>query len=262
MWILDEDSADYADKMAEHRAELELHGFAITSPLLDTEEVDTLCRSLADVRTKEAVRIRRGVYAIRNLLHVSPEIAAFVRSRKIETLAKSALGTSAIAVRGTLFDKTAAANWSVPWHQDLTICVQERIEVTGFGAWTLKAGVHHVQPPVSFLENMVTIRIHLDDCDQDNGALRVLPGTHRMGRLSPEQIEQARALNQLVTCAVPRGGAVLMKPLLLHASSASRRPSHRRVIHIDFSSIKLPSGLRWFTDYFGGQKRTASRLPR
>jgi len=45
---------------------------------------------------------------------------------------------------------------------------------------------------VELLEQMLAARIHLDDCDETNGALRVLRGTHRLGRLSSERIQQLR----------------------------------------------------------------------
>lgn len=225
--------------------DLNLDGFEIESAVLNTEGVNFLRHAIANVQTTEAVRTKRDVYAIRNLLHLAPDIAAFARSSKIQKLAESALGSGAMAVRATLFDKTPDANWLVPWHQDLTICVQERIETPGFGPWTLKAGVHHVQPPMAYLEQMVAIRVHLDDCDEHNGALRVLPGSHRLGRLSPDQIEQIKSQTEVFTCAAKCGVAVLMKPLLLHASAPALRPAHRRVVHIEFASAELPHGLRW-----------------
>ena len=230
------------------RSDLNRDGFAVVATLLDAEELAHIDEALAAVNGTEAVRRRSSVYAIRNLLDVAPSIIQLVNSPKISALVIALLDEKAIAVRATLFDKTRDANWLVPWHQDLTICVKERLEVPGFGPWTVKAGVHHVQPPVQFLEGMLAIRIHLDPCEEHNGPLRVLPGTHLLGRLDREGIEKAQATGNPVTCSVPRGGAVIMKPLLLHASSAARQPSHRRVIHIDFTSLTLPSGLAWFTD--------------
>jgi ectoine hydroxylase-related dioxygenase (phytanoyl-CoA dioxygenase family) len=105
-----------------------------------------------------------------------------------------------------------------------------------------------MQPPVSVLERMLAIRIHLDNCDTQNGALRILPGSHRCGRLSADQVAAAQAEMAPVTCEVERGGVVVMKPLVLHASSPARNPGHRRVIHIDFAAVDLPPGLLWFTD--------------
>ena len=131
--------------------------------------------------------------------------------------------------------------------QDLTICVVARIDAAGYGPWTLKAGACHVQPPVSILENMLSVRIHLDDCDESNGALRALPGTHRLGRLTPEQIAEQQRSVSLVCCAAKAGGVLLMRPLLIHASSAASKAVHRRVIHIDYASAQLDGGLQWST---------------
>jgi ectoine hydroxylase-related dioxygenase (phytanoyl-CoA dioxygenase family) len=133
----------------------------------------------------------------------------------------------------------------VPWHQDLTICVITRADVLGYGPWTIKAGVCHVQPPISVLENMLSVRIHLDDCDESNGALRVLPGTHNLGRLIAAQISEQQRLAASISCAAQKGDVVLMRPLLLHASSAASKAVHRRVIHLDYASSQLDGGLQW-----------------
>lgn len=229
------------------RQTLEERGFALAPALLNAAEVEQLRKHTADVGKTEAVRSRRETYAIRNLLQVVPEVAGFVSSGRIQALAEEALGGTARAVRGILFDKTPDANWLVPWHQDLTICVRQRREVPDFGPWTLKAGVHHVQPPVSYLEKMLAIRIHLDDCGEHDGPLKVIPGSHRLGRLSAQQIAEIVSGSPAVACTAGCGSALLMKPLLLHASSAAERPSHRRVIHIEFASAGLPSGLEWLS---------------
>ena len=148
-------------------------------------------------------------------------------------------------MRGILFDKTPGANWNVVWHQDLSIAVRERRDVPGFGPWSQKAGVAHVQPPPTILERMLTVRLHLDDCDEANGPLLVLPGSHRSGRLTPEQVQQWRGKTAAVPCLVPSGGALLMRPLLLHASSSSQSPRHRRVVHLEYAAEALPEGLEW-----------------
>jgi ectoine hydroxylase-related dioxygenase (phytanoyl-CoA dioxygenase family) len=146
-----------------------------------------------------------------------------------------------------LFDKTGSANWLVPWHQDLTICVDTRLDVPGYGPWTKKAGIWHVQPPPSILDRMLSVRIHLDDCNESNGALRVLPGTHRLGRLNADQIAALRRTATCVICAIGVGGVLLMRPLLIHGSSTASEASHRRVIHIDYASCQLDGGLQWTT---------------
>lgn len=149
-------------------------------------------------------------------------------------------------MRGLFFDKPRGANWGVPWHQDLAIAVKERAEVAGFQGWSVKSGVTHVHPPADILERMVAMRIHLDACDADNGALRLIPGSHRDGKLDNAMIE--RWVHQ-GPCAMPTmaaGDLLLMRPLLLHASSKARDGRQRRVIHVEFAAGELPGGLEWF----------------
>jgi len=124
----------------------------------------------------------------------------------------------------------------------LTIAVRERKDVNGFGPWTMKAGVLHVQPPPEVVSGLLAIRLHLDDSGIDNGPLRVITGSHRQGRFSTEQIGRWDK-EKFVTCSVPKGGALVMRPLLLHASSACATPKSRRVIHIEFAAAELPHGL-------------------
>jgi len=188
---------------------------------------------------------RGGIFAVRNLFDVSAEVRELTDSRPIRSLVESILGVGCMPVRGILFDKVPDANWKVPWHQDVTIAVREKVEIPGFRQWSTKAGVLHVQPPVSVLEGMISVRIHLDLCSESNGALRVIPASHRVGRIPEDKIGEMRAMTTERVCAVGKGGVLLMRPLLLHASAPSAAPEHRRVIHIDFASISLPQGLEW-----------------
>jgi ectoine hydroxylase-related dioxygenase (phytanoyl-CoA dioxygenase family) len=165
-------------------------------------------------------------------------------SQPVREIVESILGPKCFAVRGILFNKTQESNWKVAWHQDLTIAVHERREADGFGPWSKKAGITHVQPPAEIMSRMLAIRLHLDDSGPDNGPLRVIAGSHSEGRLSAQKVENRRKSN-CVTCIVPRGGALLMRPLLLHASSACTVPKPRRVIHFEFAAEDLPEGLQW-----------------
>jgi ectoine hydroxylase-related dioxygenase (phytanoyl-CoA dioxygenase family) len=183
-------------------------------------------------------------HAHRNLLH-HPAIRAFAASPEARALITPALGESAIAVRGILFDKLPDANWKVPWHQDLSIAVKEKHDVPGFGPWSVKEGVIHVQPPAQVLESMLTLRLHLDDCPDTNGAVRVVPTSHTRGVLSAAAIGHLRQSLPERSTALPAGGVLLMRPLLLHASSPATLPSHRRVVHIEYAAAALPAPLQW-----------------
>lgn len=226
--------------------EIESYGFAVVPDVLDSAAIGQLSSALKLIDNSESVRARVDVYAIRNLLDLVPEVRTLADSSAIRGLVEPFLGEEAAPVRGVFFDKTIEANWKVAWHQDLSIAVQERIDVPGFGPWSIKAGVVHVQPPIEILEGMLALRIHLDACVELNGALRVIPKSHLQGRLNSGQIQSYRQKTNEVTCCVGSGGVLMMRPLLLHSSSASTRPEcHRRVIHIEFAGRELPGGLRW-----------------
>jgi hypothetical protein len=181
---------------------------------------------------------------VRGLLAV-PEVRALARCEAFMALVTTHLGSEARPVRAIFFDKTPGSNWLVPWHQDLTIAVKGRVETPGFGPWSVKHGIPHVQPSSALLEEMLAVRLHLDDCDGSNGALRLIPGSHRSGRLGPDQIEWYRAARREVLCEAAAGDVLLMRPLLLHASSKSVSDRRRRVLHIEYCSGSLPEGLAW-----------------
>jgi hypothetical protein len=228
------------------RGELNEFGFVNSVPIIDEQEVERLRLSLLKLLNSNDFLTKNGSsYGIRNLLNLVAEIRELSESDCVKDPIRAVLGNSAKPVKALFFDKSAEANWKVPWHQDLTISVKRKIEVPGFSAWTTKADILHVQPPIGILEQMVAVRIHLDDADETNGALRVLPKTHKHGRLSASDIRDfAKAKNQ-VLCCIKRGEAILMRPLLLHASSAGTDPKNRRVIHIEYSAENLPHGLEW-----------------
>lgn len=224
-------------------ARIEREGFAILPHGITPATADALLHALRSVSEEATASQRRG--GVRNLLENVPAVRELARSKPVREAAESVLGPHCFAVRGLLFDKTPAANWKVIWHQDLTVAVRERREVSGFGPWSEKAGVPCVQPPTSVLEDMVAVRVHLDDCGEDNGPVRVLAGSHRQGRLSSSNIPGWLERSAPVDCLVPRRGLLVMRPLLLHASSPARVPAHRRVIHLEFAAQPLPGGLEW-----------------
>lgn len=220
-------------------------GVALVARALPLDLVERLCAALDDAPQAARIRTRAGLtYGSRNVLEV-PEVAALVEAPAFRALVEPTLGPGAFAVRGLLFDKQARANWRVPWHQDLVIAVRGRREVPGFTNWSKKAGVLHVQPPVAVLEGMLAVRLHLDEAGPDTGPLRVLPGSHAHGRLSPDEVRAWAERVEPRTCVTPRGGAALLRPLLLHASGLATRPGRRRVLHLECAAHPLPGGLEW-----------------
>jgi ectoine hydroxylase-related dioxygenase (phytanoyl-CoA dioxygenase family) len=227
---------------------IESHGYAVQEDVLSETEIDQLIDAIERRQDGEGLLRQGRIFAVRNLLDV-PEFRKLAESEPVSELARAVLGCdAAFPVRGILFDKIPEANWKVPWHQDVTIAVQQREEIEGFGPWSTKAGALHVQPPAAVLENMISIRLHLDACDESNGALYVVPGSHRSGRIAEMAVPSILGQSPSHVCAVDRGGALLMRPLLLHASSASQAPAHRRVIHFDFAFERLPFPLKWLSE--------------
>jgi ectoine hydroxylase-related dioxygenase (phytanoyl-CoA dioxygenase family) len=212
--------------------QLELGGFAVVPMCLDESTLDCLRSQFHDTQESQ-----------RNLLSI-PSIRRLATSKPVRDVMEAALGLKCFAVRGIFFNKTQSTNWKVVWHQDLTISVRERREVDGFGPWSMKDEVLHVQPPAEVMGGMLAIRLHLDESGPDNGPLRVIAGSHKKGRLSADDVARQRK-EAAVICCVPKGGALLMRPLLLHASSACLVPNPRRVIHLEFAATELPQGLEW-----------------
>jgi ectoine hydroxylase-related dioxygenase (phytanoyl-CoA dioxygenase family) len=216
--------------------ELERDGFAILDNAVAPDVIAELRSGLP------AANSRAG---LRNLLAGQPAVRTAVRSPSIRRVVEAVLGPRCFAVRAMLFDKTPEANWKVAWHQDLTIAVHQRRCMAGFTAWSEKEGVVHVQPPVPVLERMLAVRVHLDDCGPDSGPLRILPGSHREGRLDASAIDRWKARVSEVQCLVGQSDLVLMRPLVLHASSAAQVVGQRRVLHLEFAADELPGNLKW-----------------
>lgn len=224
--------------------ELTANGFALMPGIISRAQVDSLRATLGDAPRAG----RRGMLA-------EPAVAAMAHSDQLLALVRSHLLVSSLPppfipapprpVRAISFDKSPSANWLVAWHQDLTIVASERRDAPGFGPWSVKVGVPHVQPPIELLEHMLTVRLHLDAANESNGALRILAGTHRHGRLTAEQIEAFRQSIPEAVCHAAEGDALLMRPLVLHASSRATAPTRRRVLHIEYAACELPYGLAW-----------------
>jgi ectoine hydroxylase-related dioxygenase (phytanoyl-CoA dioxygenase family) len=218
-----------------HRV-FEENGFVVTAPLFDPEECDAIARNVTTVNFENA--------GTRNLL-TFPWCVSLVRLIRSHPAVAPLLPGSAVASQCTLFEKSVDRNWLVSLHQDLSIPVAGKVEHPDIAGWSVKEGTVFAQPPTSLLAGLVAVRLHLDDCGSDDGPLRVVPGSHRSGRLDCEvAIAKRQQLGEMI-CAAPRGSAVLMRPLLLHASSKSSSGNRRRVLHFLFGPSSLPFGLKW-----------------
>ena len=218
---------------------LEHDGVEILKQFVDTKTLDSIKNEVNNLVTTYPK------YGMRSADKKFSTIFHLMHSPLLVDKATEILGSTPKVVRVIYFDKTEESNWLVPWHQDRTIALNEKKEVEGWGRWSVKDGVHHVQPSVEVLEKMITFRIHLDDSDRKNGCLKVIPKTHTLGLLSQAHIKEIIQKDDFVFCEVKEGDVVLMRPHILHASSKCDNPTHRRIVHIEYSNYNLPNGLEW-----------------
>lgn len=208
----------------------EHHPGAATAVLADLRSI------LANIPADRAGVRLHGVSGLGELLR---------RTGVIGSVAASHVGDAARPVRALLFDKSDASNWSLSWHQDRTIAVAERREVAGFGPWTVKAGMVHVEPPPALQAAMVTLRIHLDPVDDANAPLLVAPGSHWLGRIAQADIASVVQGCGIASCAAATGDIWAYATPILHASEAATRPRRRRVLQVDYAAESLPGDLQW-----------------
>lgn len=220
-----------------------IKGYTIIENIFTSEEVSLIAEMIIRVNSsKPTFRKTNDLFAIRQVLKEIPEIQPLIFNVKLNAIIAEYFGRDYFVVKSIYFDKPENSNWFVAWHQDLTISVDKKLNLPGFGPWTIKQDQYAVQPPLNILENIFTIRIHLDDTDEMNGALRVIPGSHLKGVQRPSS---NGSNNEEEICRVGSGGIMIMRPLLLHASNRTTSGKGRRVIHIEFSNSRLPAGLAW-----------------
>ena len=213
-------------------------GYAIYPEVFSGVEMDALSATL------DALPLERSRAGARHLMRHVP-VVAFANDPRLLALATPWLGVTARPFRATLFDKSPDANWLAAWHQDTALPLRERVDAAGWGPWSEKQGVWYAHAPASALSRMLALRVHIDESNDDNGPLRVIPGSHAAGVLSDEGVSTTAARDAPVTCVVGRGGVVAMRPLIVHASSKARSDRARRVLHIEYAPTLEPErGLR------------------
>jgi Phytanoyl-CoA dioxygenase (PhyH) len=218
-------------------SELDRNGVLIRQKVLPREATRRLCPYF-DQAASERAGARS--FAVPNGINdlIAPR-------GQLGVLAAEEASEEVVPVRVLLFDKTPAANWAVPWHQDRTIAVKARHEVAGFEPWSVKDGVAHVEPPISLLEGMLTLRLFVDDCGHEDGPLEVAIGSHRLGRLPGKETADIVGRSKIFVGSGRAGDVLVMKTLAVHCSKRARSPGHRRVLHVDYAADKLPSPLEW-----------------
>lgn len=219
-------------------------GFVVVPTIFSDAEVEAIVTKIQHADSSSVTfRKSKDLFAIRQFFKEIPDVGTCIFSDNLKAAIRKMFGDNYFVVKSIYFDKPGESNWFVSYHQDLTISVDKKAEIKGFGPWTVKQNQYAVQPPLSILGNNFTIRIHLDDTDENNGALRVVPGSHLKGVYRPETINWDEEAEEV--CRVSKGGIMIMRPLLLHASNRTTNNKPRRVIYIEFSKDALPQPLNW-----------------
>ncbi len=148
-------------------------------------------------------------------------------------------------VRIVSFDKNAGANLGVPWHQDRVIAVREKAALSGFSNWSKKHGAWHCEPPASLLQQMLFVRIHLDDNAPGNGAMEIALGSHNTGKVPAAEAEPIAEQYPSELTAAHAGDVLIMSMLILHLSRPAIQPVNRRVLRVDYADFALPEPLAW-----------------
>lgn len=227
-----------------HKNSITEKDFTVINNIFSDEEIEKISEVIQNIDTsKETFRKSEDLFAIRQFLKEIPEVKNLIFNENLKTIIKEIFGEKYFVVKSIYFDKPEKSNWYVAYHQDLTISVDKKLELENFGPWTTKQNQFAVQPPLNILENIFTIRIHLDETNENNGALKVIPKSHSKGIYRPETIDWNVETETI--CNVEKGGIMIMKPLLLHGSNRTTNGRKRRVIHIEFSDMELPAELNW-----------------
>ncbi|NQY31014.1 MAG: phytanoyl-CoA dioxygenase family protein [Flavobacteriaceae bacterium] len=227
-----------------NKIELEENGYSVLADLYSENEIRQISTCLENSgQSGNSFLKTKDLFAIRQLMKNVPELADLLFNRKLTELISDLSESDYFLTKAIYFDKPSESNWFVAYHQDLSISVDKKVDLENYVNWTFKKGQNGVQPPIKILQDTITIRIHLDDTDKNNGALKVIPKSHLKGIIRTDS-KDWNIKNEYI-CEVKKGGVMLMKPLTLHASNRTTNGKKRRVIHLELNKHKLTDPLNW-----------------
>ncbi|MEW7292858.1 phytanoyl-CoA dioxygenase family protein [Aquimarina sp. 2304DJ70-9] len=237
-----------------NKIELDENGYSVLSDLYSDNEISQILACIENTEQDgNSFMKTKDLFAIRQLIKNVPELSDLLFNKKLTELLTDLSESKYFLTKAIYFDKPSESNWFVAYHQDLSISVDKKVELKNYSNWTFKKRQYGVQPPIEILQDTITIRIHLDKTDKNNGALKVIPKSHLKGIVRADS-KDWNIENEFV-CEVEKGGAMLMKPLTLHASNRTTNGKKRRVIHLEFNMHNLTEPLNWL-EYWNGKANT------
>ena len=233
---------------ARNKIELEENGYSVLSDLYSDSEISQILACIENAEQGgNSFMKTKDLFAIRQLIKNVPELSDLLFNPKLTELISDLSESEYFLTKAIYFDKPSESNWFVAYHQDLSISVDKKADLDNYSNWTFKKGQYGVQPPIEILEDTITIRVHLDKTDKNNGALKVIPKSHLNGIVRLDS-KNWNTENEFI-CQIEKGGAMLMKPLTLHASNRTTNGKKRRVIHLEFNKHNLIEPLTWLEHY-------------
>ncbi|MBW1296360.1 phytanoyl-CoA dioxygenase family protein [Aquimarina litoralis] len=227
-----------------NKIELEENGYSVLSDLYSDDEISQILACIENAeQDRNSFMKTKDLFAIRQLIKNVPKLNKLLFNKKLTELISNISESKYFLTKAIYFDKPGESNWFVAYHQDLSISVDKKADLEYYSNWTFKKGQYGVQPPIQILEDTITIRIHLDKTDKNNGALKVIPKSHLNGIVRTDSKDWS--IDEEFICEVEKGGAMLMKPLTLHASNRTTNGKKRRVIHLEFNRHNLTKPLDW-----------------
>lgn len=224
-------------------AGIERDGYFIEEGLFQPQEIEDL---LYDLSTRAAFVYTEDHAPDHNLLTTSGAVKEIAFAACVRNVVEQVVGIGFIPLKAIILDKSASYNWGLDWHQDTRIQVQEHIETEGFSNWSEEYGIVNVVPPAEVLQTMLTVRIHLDECNELNGAILVIPGSHRHLVIPAEDIAAIKENGPVAVCACGAGAVMYMSPLILHKSPYAVADMPRRILQIEYGPGQLPGNLEWY----------------
>ncbi len=233
---------------ARNKIELEENGFSILADLYSDKEISGILACIENAEQDgNSFMKTKDLFAIRQLIKNVPELSNLLFNKELTELISDLSESEYFLTKAIYFDKPSESNWFVAYHQDLSISVDKKADLENYVNWTFKKEQYGVQPPIKILKDTITIRIHLDKTNKNNGALKIIPKSHLKGIIRTDS-KDWNIENEFV-CEVEKGGAMLMKPLTLHASNRTANGKKRRVIHLEFNKHNLAEPLAWLEQY-------------
>jgi ectoine hydroxylase len=168
---------------------------------------------------------REGSQEVRLLepvTHLDPRLDALWPDARLAEPMKDLLGVAEVcAFTSKLNLKRPREGSEYPWHQD-------------YPYWFVRTPEH--------AHEIASAMIFLDDASLENGALRVLPGSHRNGPAPRDRKEPSQSLadpacideSKSVAVEAPAGSVFFFPALLLHRSSPNTSERQRRALLLSY----------------------------